>query len=69
MPLIPGFAGELDDPNATLPRVIMNWQYKSICRGSGSLFERIKKYTKHPERYVSFYGLRNHGVINSIPKT
>jgi hypothetical protein len=25
IPLIPGFAGELDDPNASLPRVIMNW--------------------------------------------
>lgn len=33
MPLIPGFAGELDDPEATLPRVIMHWQYKTICRG------------------------------------
>lgn len=33
MPLIPGFAGELDDPNASLPRVIMNWQYRTICKG------------------------------------
>ena len=33
MPLIPGFAGELDDPDATLPRVIMNWQYKTISKG------------------------------------
>jgi hypothetical protein len=33
LPLIPGFAGELDDPNASLPRVIMNWQYKTLCKG------------------------------------
>lgn len=33
MPLVPGFAGELDDPNASYPRVIMNWQYKTICKG------------------------------------
>lgn len=33
MPLIPGFAGELYDANASLPRVIMNWQYRTICKG------------------------------------
>ena len=48
MPLIPGFAGELDDPNASLPRVIMNWQYRTICKGEGSLFGRLKKHTKTP---------------------
>lgn len=48
MPLIPGFAGELDDANATLPRVIMNWQYKTICRGYGSLRHRLLNYTKSP---------------------
>lgn len=69
MPLIPGFAGELDDPNATLPRVIMNWQYKTICRGEGSLLGRLKAYTEHPEQYIEFYGLRNHGIVNDIPKT
>lgn len=30
MPLIPGFAGELDDPDAILPRVILHWQYLTI---------------------------------------
>ena len=45
MPLIPGFAGELDDPAASLPRVIMNWQYKSICRGEESLIGRISTRT------------------------
>jgi len=48
MPLIPGFAGELDDPNASLPRVIMNWQYRTICKGEGSFFGRLKKHTKKP---------------------
>lgn len=46
MPLVPGFAGELDDPAASLPRVIMNWQYKTICRGEGSLLSKISAYTK-----------------------
>ncbi len=30
MPLIPGFAGELDDAEAILPRVILHWQYLTI---------------------------------------
>lgn len=69
MPLIPGFAGELDDPNASLPRVIMNWQYKTISRGEGSLFGRLRKHTKNPEKYVQIMGLRAHGIINGKPLT
>lgn len=48
MPLVPGFAGELDDPSASLPRVIMSWQYRTICRGEDSLLGRISKKTAHP---------------------
>jgi hypothetical protein len=33
MPLIPGFPGELDNPNSSIPRVMMNWQYKTISKG------------------------------------
>lgn len=33
MPLIPGFAGELDAPEAILPRVILHWQYLTIYQG------------------------------------
>lgn len=69
MPLIPGFAGELDDPNASLPRVIMNWQYRTICRGEHSLFGRLKKHTDDPSKYLQVLGLRKHGVINQQPVT
>jgi phospholipase D1/2 len=63
MPLIPGFAGELDDPNASLPRVIMNWQYKTLCKGQNSLFGRLAKHTTDPSKYVQVLGLRKHGLI------
>lgn len=69
MPLVPGFAGELDDPSATFPRVIMSWQYKTIIRGENSLLERIGRLTPNPHKYIEFYGLRNHGVMNDIPQT
>lgn len=60
MPLIPGFAGELDDSNASLPRVIMNWQYRTICKGENSLLGRLAKITDNPHKYVQFFGLRTH---------
>lgn len=33
LPLVPGFAGELDDAEAVIPRLIMHWQYQTISRG------------------------------------
>lgn len=69
VPLLPGFAGELDDPATALLRVIMHWQYRSLARDPGSLFSRVSEYTDHPENYIEVYGLRNHGVINDNPKT
>lgn len=69
IPLIPGFAGELDDPNAAIPRVIMNWQYRTLSRNPGSLFARINEYTEYPQDYIEVYGLRNHGIIENVPKT
>jgi phospholipase D1/2 len=64
MPLIPGFAGELDDPDASLPRAILNWEYKTLCRGENSLFGRLKRYTNDPFKYINVYGLRNHGLLD-----
>lgn len=64
MPLIPGFAGQLDDPAASLPRVIMSWQYKTICRGEESLLGRISKKTNNPWDYIQILGLRTHGIVN-----
>lgn len=63
IPLVPGFAGELDDPEAVIPRVIMHWQYNTICRGPHSLLARIAALGVDPSQHVQFFGLRTHGVI------
>jgi hypothetical protein len=41
LPLIPGFAGELDDPDAVLPRVIMNWQLQTIYNHKNSIIKSL----------------------------
>lgn len=69
IPLIPGFAGELDDPDAVIPRVIMHWQYSTICRGDNSLFARIAALNVSPNDYIQFFGLRAHGIVAGRPRT
>lgn len=43
IPAIPGFAGDLRDNAALGTRAIMDYQYKSICRGEHSIFGQIEK--------------------------
>lgn len=69
LPLVPGFAGELDDPEAVFPRVIMHWQYVTILRHSGSLLSRISNLGVDPKEYIQFFGLRTHGVLEGKPET
>lgn len=69
LPLIPGFAGELDDPEAVIPRVIMHWQYNTICRSPHSLLQRVSALGVDPNKYIRFFGLRTHGRINEQPRT
>ena len=69
MPLIPGFAGELDDSDAKMPRFVMHWQYRTISRHKGSLMRKLRELTDKPEQYIKFLGLRTHGVIKKKPFT
>lgn len=42
IPAIPGFAGDLRDTEAAGTRAIMDYQYKSICRGEHSIMRQIE---------------------------
>lgn len=42
IPSIPGFAGDLRESAAAGTRAIMDYQYKSILRGSNSIFEQVR---------------------------
>jgi phospholipase D1/2 len=67
IPAIPGFAGELRDDAATGTRAIMDYQYKSICRGEHSIFEQIRKEGADPTKYLFFFNLRSYDRLNRTP--
>jgi phospholipase D1/2 len=67
IPAIPGFAGDLRDNAAAGTRAIMDYQFKSICRGDESIFGRIKAQGVDPEKHIFFFNLRSYDRINVTP--
>ncbi|MBW0471417.1 hypothetical protein O181_011132 [Austropuccinia psidii MF-1] len=70
IPCIPGFAGNLDSgepAGGTL--TIMDWTYKSICRGPNSIFSYVQNHGVDPHQYISFWNLRSFDRINNDPAT
>jgi phospholipase D1/2 len=64
IPAIPGFAGDLREDAATGTRAIMDYQYKSICRGENSIFERVKAQGVDPRNHIFFFNLRSYDRLN-----
>lgn len=69
LPLLPAFEGSVDDPAATVLRVQLHWEYRTICRGKNSIYNRLKEKTPNPEKYINFFALRTHGKIQGKPVT
>lgn len=63
MPLLPAFEGNVHSNELTNLHAVMHWQYATISRGSSCLLGELKKHTNKPEDHVSFFGLRNYGVM------
>lgn len=63
IPLMPGFQNTVDSQDGTSVRLIMQCQFRSICRGESSIFSRIRAEGIEPEDYISFYSLRTWGKI------
>lgn len=64
MPLLPAFEGELGTNKGTAIQAITHWNYSSICRGEDSLLVKLRRAGVHdPFKYITFYGLRNHGEL------
>ena len=63
IPLMPGFQNAVDAQDGSSVRIIMNCQYRSICRGETSIFSRLRARGIEPEDYIEFYALRSHGKI------
>ena len=72
IPLLPGFAGE-PEKSGTL-QIILKYTFETICRNQGlSIIERLSDAMEpngdHWEDYIAFFSLRNHQLVNGIPKT
>ncbi|CAM1511164.1 Fc.00g086770.m01.CDS01 [Cosmosporella sp. VM-42] len=67
IPAVPGFAGDLRDNAATGTRAIMDYQYKSICRGKHSIFEQCRAQGVDPTKYIFFFNLRSYDRLNKTP--
>ncbi|KAL7958708.1 phospholipase D [Trichoderma compactum] len=63
IPLMPGFQNTVDEQEGTSVRLIVMCQYRSICRGEHSIFGRLRAAGIEPEDYISFYSLRQWGVM------
>ncbi|KAJ5885297.1 Phospholipase D eukaryota [Penicillium taxi] len=63
IPLMPGFQNTVDSEGGTSVRLIMQCQYRSICRGETSIFGRLGALGIDPEDYIQFFSLRTWGKI------
>ena len=63
IPLMPGFQNTVDQQDGTSVRLIMQCQFRSICRGEASIFGRVRAQGIEPEDYIQFYSLRAWGKI------
>ncbi|GAA5809595.1 hypothetical protein MFLAVUS_003006 [Mucor flavus] len=64
MPLMPAFPADLSTKDAATARLVMHYQYISICRGEDSIVEKLKTNGIDPDEYIRFYSLRSYDRIN-----
>ncbi|SGY80044.1 BQ5605_C008g05292 [Microbotryum silenes-dioicae] len=70
IPLVPGCEllsnpFPVDHSDAGSVRLIMECQYRSICRGEHSIFARLRHEGIDPDEYITFFGLRGWGKMIS----
>lgn len=63
IPLVPGFESQVDKPDGSSVRVVMQCEYMSISRGTSSLFAKLRKVGINPDDYIQFFSLRKWGII------
>ncbi|KAI1157537.1 phospholipase D/nuclease [Nemania serpens] len=67
IPAVPGFAGDLREDAAIGTRAIMDYQYKSICRGEHSIFEKIRAQNVDPTDHIFIFNLRSYDRLDKSP--
>jgi len=65
IPLLPGYTYPIDSNEASSVRLIMECQNRTICRGTHSIFSRLKKEGIDPDDYINFFSLRGWAKFKS----
>ncbi|GAA5922273.1 hypothetical protein JCM1841_001392 [Sporobolomyces salmonicolor] len=65
IPMVPGYPYPIDHSDASSVRLIMECQFRSICRGEHSIFARLRHEGIDPDEYITFFGLRTWGKLTS----
>ncbi|GAA5892771.1 uncharacterized protein JCM6883_007468 [Sporobolomyces salmoneus] len=65
VPLVPGYPFPIDHSEASSVRLIMECQFRTICRGEHSIFARLRAEGIDPDEYITFFGLRGWGKLSS----
>ncbi|BEI82309.1 hypothetical protein CcaverHIS002_0301770 [Cutaneotrichosporon cavernicola] len=65
IPLLPGYTHPVDASEASSVRLILECQNRTICRGTQSIFSRLRKEGINPDDYISFFSLRGWGKFDS----
>lgn len=65
LPLMPGFQNEVNQQDGSSVRLILQCQFRSICRGEHSIFGRLRAAGIEPEDYIQFFSLRQWGKFPS----
>ncbi|KAG6884869.1 hypothetical protein C0992_005680 [Termitomyces sp. T32_za158] len=63
IPELPGFSGDVKTEGSL--KTIMAAQYRSINRGGGSIYEKLREKGIEPLDYIRFYHLRAYDRINA----
>ena len=67
IPAIPGFAGDLREDAAMGTRAIMDYQYKSLCRGEHSICSQIEAQGVNSKDHIFVFNLRSYDRLNRTP--
>lgn len=65
IPLLPGYTYPIDSNEGSSVRLIMECQNRTICRGTHSIFSRLKKEGIDPDDYITFFSLRGWAKFKS----
>ncbi|GMH76537.1 hypothetical protein TL16_g07117 [Triparma laevis f. inornata] len=65
IPLLPAMEGPVKGGPLSSIAGVMYWQFRSICRGGGSLLEMLEEGGVDPSEYIKFVGLRTHEQMST----